>query len=121
MAKFYKGFSTKKWGKRRTFAQGDIELVKEDLLNHIFTERGTRVMMPNFGTRIPVLSFEPNDPATLDVIENDLREVFAYDPRVSLITMSVNALPDNNAIVVLADVLYLEFNVQETLRIEIGS
>lgn len=119
MTTYYKGFSTFDWGSRRTFGLTDVELVKRDLLNHIFTMKGERLMMPGFGTRIPVLAFEPNDEATRAIVETDLTEVFNYDPRVKLLALNVMNLPDNNAIIALADVLYVEFNVKDTLRIEV--
>jgi phage baseplate assembly protein W len=115
----YKGFSTADWKNRRTFGLKNIELVKRDLLNHIFTEKGERVMMPGFGTRIPTLVFEPNDERSRKIVEDDLTEVFNYDPRVNLIKLSVASLPDNNAIIALADLLYIEFNVRDVLRIEV--
>lgn len=115
----YKGFSSVGWLKNKTFRLNDIELVKQDLLNHIWTMKGERVMMPNFGTSIPVMTFEQNDEISRSIIERDLREVFEYDPRVKLLNLMVESLPDNNAIVAIADLLYLEFNVQDRLHIEI--
>jgi len=122
MAKvIYKGFSTANWIKNKTFALNNIELVKQDLLNHIYTTKGERVMMPNFGTRIPSLAFEPNDENTRRIVEEDLTSVCNYDPRVKLLTLNVMTLPDNNAIVALADLLYIEFDVTDVLRIEVAT
>jgi phage baseplate assembly protein W len=115
----YKGFSTVDWGNRRTFKLTNLELVKRDLLNHIFTLKGERLYMPNFGTRIPLLAFEPNDEQTRAIVETDLREVFDYDPRVKLLDLAVTSLPNNNAILALADLLYVEFQVRDVLRIEV--
>lgn len=115
----YRGFSTKDWIRRRTFKLNNLELVKRDLLTHIYTVKGERLMMPGFGTRIPTLTFEQNDAQTRLIIETDLKEVFNYDPRVKLIDLKVLTLPDNNAIIALADLLYVEFNVRDVLRIEI--
>jgi len=115
----YKGFSTHDLENRKNFSLSNVELVKKDLLNHIYTIRGERVMMPAFGTRIPTLAFEPNDEQTRRIIESDLTEVFEYDPRVRLMDLQVRSLPDNNAIIALADLLYLEFNVRDVLRIEV--
>lgn len=117
----YRGFSFQNWARNKTFALKDIELVKRDLLNHIYTIKGERVMMPNFGTRIPMLTFEPNDEATRAIVETDLREVFNYDPRVELISLNVMSFTDNNAIIALADLLYIEFQVRDVLRIEVMS
>lgn len=122
MAKaIYRGFSSFDWGSRRNFGLLNIELVKRDLLNHIYTLKGERVMMPNFGTRIPVIAFEPNDEKTRLIIETDLKTVFEYDPRVKLIALNVVSLNDNNAILALADLLYVEFNVRDVLRIEVST
>jgi len=119
--KIYRGFSTANWKSRGTFGLSNIELVKQDLLNHIYTIKGERVMMPNFGTRIPTLTFEPNDEITKSIIREDLNEVFNYDPRVSLVSLNILTLPDNNAIIALADLLYIEFNVRDVLKIEVAS
>jgi phage baseplate assembly protein W len=117
----YRGFSTADWFKNSSLGLTNIELVKRDLLNHIYTVKGERVMMPNFGTRIPTLVFEPNDAYTVKIIEDDLTEVFNYDPRVRLIALNVMSLPDNNSILALADLLYVEFNVRDVLNIEVPS
>lgn len=119
MATLYKGFSTFDFQARKMFGLYDIELVKRDLLNHIYTIPGERVMMPGFGTRIPTLAFEPNDKEVKSIIEEDLKKVFEYDPRVQLISLEVYNLPDNNAMLALADLLYVEFNVRDVLRIEV--
>jgi phage baseplate assembly protein W len=112
----YIGFST--FGAKKSFSLSGVQLVNRDLLNHIYTLRGERVMMPGFGTRIPLLAFEPLDQTTLSAVEEDLRAVAEYDPRVQLIDIAVMALPDNNAIVALMDLRYLQLNVVETLRLE---
>lgn len=76
-------------------------------------------MMPNFGTRIPIMAFEPNDAKTIGIIEEDLTAVFNYDPRVKLLSLNVTALPNNNAIIAAANLLYIEFNVTDVLNIEV--
>lgn len=115
----YRGFSFSGWKKRKRFLLTDIELVKRDLLNHIYTIKGEHRYMPNFGTRIPLLTFEQADDETVNIIRTDLTEVFNYDPRVQLIDLQVLNLPDNNAILAAADLLYVEFNVRDVLHIEV--
>lgn len=116
----YSGFSTDNWINNRSLNLSGIELVKRDLLTHIFTVKGERLMMPDFGTRIPTLVFEPNDEETLSIIREDLQEVFTYDPRVDLLDLNVFSLPDNNTIVALADLFYVELDIRDELRIEIA-
>lgn len=115
----YRGFSTANWLKTKSFSLTNIDLVKQDLLNQIWTIKGERVMMPNFGTRIPVLAFEPNDSKTIAIVEEDLTAVFNYDPRVKLLSLQVASLPNNNAILAIANLLYIEFQVTGVLNIEV--
>ena len=115
----YKGFSTANWNKSKSFSLANVDLVKQDILNHIMTPIGSRVMMPSFGTRIPLLAFEPNDDSTRQIIIDDITMVVNYDPRVNLIGINVMNLPDNNAIIALVDLLYIELNTSSVLRIDI--
>lgn len=115
----YRGYSSYEYQNNKSFSLTDIELVKLDLLNHIFTRKGERVMMPNFGTRIPDLAFEPLDNYTLSILDEDLRAVFAFDPRVELIAMNIVPIPDSNTVIASAKLLYVELNMQGTLDINI--
>lgn len=112
----YHGFST--FRAKKSFALKNQDLINRDLLNHIYTLKGERIMLPNFGTRIPLMAFEPLDQQTLQAVEEDLREVIDYDPRVELLDIAVMALPDNNAIMAMLDLRYIELDVTETLRLE---
>jgi len=115
----YTGFSSSEFGHRKKFRTRDYELVKTDLLNHIYTKKGERVMMPRFGTRIPEMIFEPLDDVTIDIITDDLTAVFDFDPRVR--TLNLQVIPDheNNAINVVADLYYVELNMTDRLTLNI--
>ena len=119
MKNLYRGYSTYEYQRAKTFVLTDIELVKMDLLNHIYTRKGERVMMPNFGTRIPDLAFEPLDQITLDILDEDLRAVFDFDPRVQLLELNINPQYDANAVVASAYLLYIELNMTGTLDLNI--
>lgn len=122
LRKYYKGFSTRNYHDMgQDFEIYNVECVTEDLLNHIFTIKGERVMMPEFGTRIPLMVFEPNDEYSQDVIREDLTTVFKYDPRVQLLNLVLNPSEDTNTIEAIATVKYLEFDVTKDLHIEIRS
>ena len=122
LKKFYKGFSTRNYENvGGGFEIYDVKCVEEDLLNEIFTIKGERLYMPTYGTRIPTLTFEPNDTETMDVIREDLTNVFNNDPRVSLNSLAINQVQDRYAIIAVASVNYLEFGVTNDLFIEINS
>lgn len=116
----YIGFSTRQYEKNKSFILTDVDLVKQDLLNHIFTRKGERVKMPTFGTRIPDLVYEPLDASALDIITTDLTAVFKYDPRVTLNNLRVIPLYEDSAVKAIADVtfIYLNFNDQMDIHIE---
>jgi len=116
----YRGFSTQQFLTANTFTLTNQELVKRDLLNYIYTIPGERVHMPTFGTRIPMLVFEPLDNRTLTIVREDLKKAIEYDPRLELVDMVVMAAPDNNAIFAYVDLKYLELDVTETLKLEFG-
>ena len=65
----YRGYSSFEFEATGSFKINDVELIKLDLLNHIFTRRGERVMMPRFGTIIPDLVFEPLDDETIEIVD----------------------------------------------------
>jgi phage baseplate assembly protein W len=115
----YRGFSSFEYQKSKTFTLTDIELVKMDLLQHIYTRRGERVMMPAFGTRIPDLPFEPLDDVTIGILKEDLEQVFSFDPRVSLLSMEIIPNYDTNTIIASAKLLYVELNMVDNLNLNI--
>lgn len=108
----YRGFSTNSYLRNKhSFRLSDVDIVKRDLLNHIFTKRGERYMMPSFGTTIPDLVFEPLDDTTVEEVRTQLNYVFNYDPRVKLIDLNVFAVPDLNGIIASAVLQYIELDV----------
>lgn len=119
MHTLYRGFSSYHYQKKKTFALKDVELVKVDLLNHIYTRRGERVMMPQFGTRIPDLAFEPLDEILLDIVEEDLLQVINFDPRVELLGLNVEPLYDLNTIRASVRLLYVELNLEFDMYLNI--
>jgi len=115
----YRGFSSFEFQKNKNFRLTDIETVKMDLLNHIFTRRGERVNMPTFGTMIPDMVFEPLDEETIDIISDEIEAVIEYDPRVELITLTVDPIYDSNALTVAVKIRYIELNMDEVLELQL--
>lgn len=83
----YKGFSTVAGVKSNQLY--DIELIKQDLINHFYTRKGERVMNPNFGSIIWDMLYEPLDASNKDEIVEDCKVIIAKDPRVELQDLSV--------------------------------
>jgi len=122
ITKFYKGFSTRNYEDQGgSFDIYNVKCIEEDLLNEIYTTRGERLYMPTYGTRIPILVFEPNDASSMDVIREDLTTVFDNDPRVILEDLAIEQVPDRYMIIAVAKLTFISFNVTSDLYIEINS
>lgn len=115
----YRGFSSFEFQKNKTFTIQDIQLVELDLLNQIYTQRGSRVMMPTFGTIIPSLVFEPLDQTTIEAVEDELLSVFKFDPRVILLNLQVVPNYDTNSLLVTALLQYVELNIVAPFELNI--
>lgn len=115
----YKGFSSFEFQKSKSFRVEDVEAVKLDLLNHIFTRRGSRIKMPTFGTSIPDLVFEPLDNILIQQLEDELQEVFDYDPRVEVISLDITPYEDLNLVIATANLRYIELNIVDQMNINI--
>lgn len=115
----YKGFSTQQYENRKTFVLRDVELVKRDLLNHIFTSKGERVKMPTYGTIIPDVVFEPLDDITIRAIRRDLLTVIAYDPRVTERSLELVPYYDKNSLLIIMDLDYVEIGMNDILEIKL--
>lgn len=115
----YVGYSSYEYQRNKTFKLTDVELVEMDLLNHLYTRKGERVMLPNWGTRIPDMVFEPLDDITLDIIREDLLAVFNFDPRVQLLELNVHPDYDNHVVRASARLLYVELNMEGNLDLNI--
>ena len=80
MANMYRGFST--IGRTRKFRVTDLELVKQDLINHFNIRKGEKLMNPNFGTIIWNVLYEPLTEDLKRVIIDDINAIIKYDPRI---------------------------------------
>jgi len=115
----YKGFSTANYKANGSFSLTDIEIVKRDILSHIWTRKGERVMMPNFGTTLQDLMFEPLDNTTVNTVREELIEVIEHDPRVQLLNMDVQPVHTDSAILVIITLRYIELDIVDTINLNI--
>lgn len=115
----YKGFSTHEFVRRRTFRLTDIELVKMDLLNYIYTAVGSRLNMPRFGTLLPLLPFEQFDDELVQLVRSELKNAVDYDPRLEFISCTTDADIDAHSIVAQVVVRYIELNMTDTIYLNI--
>ena len=84
----FAGFSTKN-KKAINHELTDKDLIIEDLMNNIMTRKGERVMLPNYGSIIHEMLFEPLTSETIELIEEDLTEIIKDDPRCNFLSIDV--------------------------------
>jgi phage baseplate assembly protein W len=84
----YRGFST--IGRYKKFRAVDVDLIKQDLLNHFNIRRGEKLMNPTFGTIIWNCLFEPFTPEIRQTIIDDVARIVNYDPRTNAINVIVD-------------------------------
>jgi len=77
----YKGFSSSSNGRR--FRLGDLDLIKQDLVNHFNIRKGEKLMRPTFGCGIWDYLFEPMTDSLRETIVAEIKQVIDYDPRVN--------------------------------------
>lgn len=114
----YRGYSSYEYERSGSFAVRDLDLVKLDIVSHIFTRKGSRCRMPAFGTNIPDLPFEFIDDDLLEDLHSELEMVFKFDPRVKLLDLKIIPYHDINTVMASATLLYVEFDVVDTLNID---
>ncbi len=109
----YKGFST--INNSNNTQSYDINLVKQDLINHFYIRKGEKLENPAFGTVIWDMIFEPMTERTKKIISDDVQAIVNYDPRMQVNGVSITTT--DMGIQVAVDLTYLPFNVNEQMTL----
>ncbi len=95
----------------------DLDLIKQDLLNHFNTRLGERVGRPNFGSIIWDLLFDPADSRTETLVIQDAQRIIGEDPRVTLLELIPDIRPDNHEINLEIKVRAKQFNMDDWFNV----
>ena len=75
----------------------DVEAVKRSVRNLINTNHYERPFHPELGSGVREMLFENMTPLTEIFLSKKIEEILVeYEPRVKLVSVNVNAEPDNN-------------------------
>jgi phage baseplate assembly protein W len=110
----YKGFSSKET--KRNYKLYDIDLVKQDLINHFYIRKGEKLENPDFGTIIWDMLFENFTEDVKTMIAKDVEGIVNYDPRIAVNAVTVDST--DQGIRIEADITYLPFNVNERMTFD---
>lgn len=76
----------------------DEQAVIRSVKNLLLTGPFERPFQPTLGSQINKLLFEPINPLTSSLLEDEIiRTINNYEPRASIANISINAYPDQNA------------------------
>lgn len=117
MAIIYRGFST--INRNKKFRATDIDLVKQDLLNHFSIRKGEKLMQPNFGSIIWSLLFEPLDDHINQLIVDDVTRIVGYEPRLGLENITI--ITQDFGLQIELDLVYIPTNESTTLSLQFDS
>jgi phage baseplate assembly protein W len=110
----YKGFNSK--DVQNGFKSYDIDLVKQDIVNHFNIRKGEKLMNPEFGTIIWDILFEQFTPEVKKLVIQDVETIINYDPRISINAIAVDST--DQGIRIEADIVYRPFNVNEKMTFD---
>ena len=109
----YRGISTVA-NVKGSYTIFDLNLIKQDILNHLHIRQGERLENPNFGCIIWDLLFDPLTDDLKDLIAQNVTEIMNYDPRVKVDSLIVSQY--ESGIQVECELTYLPYNISEALR-----
>jgi phage baseplate assembly protein W len=110
----YKGFSSKE--SKKNYKLYDIDLVKQDLINHFYIRKGEKLEQPDFGTIIWDMLFEQFTEEVKTMIAKDVEDIVNYDPRIVVNAVTVDST--DLGIRIEADITYIPFNVNERMTFD---
>lgn len=96
----------------------DEDAVKESIKNLILTDRGERLMQPTLGGNINAMLFENITPATLTLIEDQVRTTLdLYEPRAEVLSVNVTSNIDDNTVRI--SITFYITNVQQPIDLDV--
>jgi phage baseplate assembly protein W len=114
-SKQYRGISTVN-PESGSFNLYDINLIKQDIINHFHIRQGEKLENPTFGTIVWDILFEPLTDSLRDAIIQNVTEIVNYDPRVSVDSITVDTY--ESGIQIDCSLTYLPYSISETMRLK---
>ena len=115
VSKTYKGMSTIS-NDANSVKLYDLELIKQDILNHFHIRYGEKLENPEFGTIIWDVLFDPLTNSLKEAIVKNVTDIVNYDPRVNADRIIVDSY--ENGIQIECELTYLPYSISETLQLK---
>ena len=100
---------------------GDIQtLVRMSILQILGTKIGERVMLPDFGSRLPELLHEPIDSITISLAKvYTIEAIKKWEPRVQLNSVITRVNPDQNLLEIYGSYVIVNRNLPDDFSVAI--
>jgi phage baseplate assembly protein W len=112
--KTYRGFSTVN-PNNVGFQLYDLQIVKQDIINHFHIRQGELLSNPNFGTIIWDILYEPLTENIKQIIAENVTTIINYDPRVSVTNIVVDQY--KSGLQIEATLIFLPYNIVENMQL----
>ena len=112
--KTYRGFSTVN-PDGIGYQLYDIQIIKQDIINHFHIRQGELLSNPNFGTIIWDILYEPLTERLKEVIAENVTTIINYDPRVSVVSVSIDQY--ESGIQIDSTLSFLPYNISENMQL----
>ena len=101
-------------------ASTDDDLIKQSLIQIVLTQKGERIMRPDFGTRVFSFIFENNTDTLAEAIRTDLAQAIAkFEKRVIL--KKVEVLREEEQVLVTLQYVVIATRKEQKLQIDVPS
>tara|TARA_B100000123_G_C25709132_1_gene419033 strand:+ start:911 stop:1285 length:375 start_codon:yes stop_codon:yes gene_type:complete len=95
------------------FTLRDVDLSVADFVNHLETRKGSRVMLPEFGSILPELVMEPFTADLVEQIKSEVLEIAQEDPRLSINNVQVEQV--EQAVSIKINAMYVPTKEEKTI------
>ncbi len=100
------------------FASDIRILIKHSIYQILGTYIGERVMVPEFGSRLPELLFEPIDEITIALARSyTIEAIEKWEPRVELNEVIVNINPDANRVEIFGHYVIMNRGIVDNIAV----
>jgi phage baseplate assembly protein W len=115
----YRGFSTVSKYSQKKFKLNNHELIKQDILNAVYTKEGDRPMQPTYGCIVWNKLFDNLKSTDVESIATNIQSLIGSDPRITIASIDVSQ--SNNSITLTLVIQYTDTNEIETMKVDFSS
>lgn len=92
--------------------------IKSNLINYFLTNKGERIMQPNFGSNLRIFVFEQLDNLVVDSVKQKIQdELSAFFPNVNVRKLDILSSPASNGLQVNLTYNVVNFGIEDEINL----